>query len=739
MLVLGAALGALWIGLPLVLAVVTVCNRLAELERRQANRLLDAHIPPLPAPVQHDGHAVAPRARLADRPRGLARARVRGDQAAAVRGRARRGAGARRGDGVAAHLRRPRHRRPRRPPLRRAVDARPAHGVAAVRARGCGGHPRHRRARGPAIVAGRRWRGRCSLRPSRRPAPSARCSPRASATARCRSRTGCPSASSSSTRRATSSACPSPARVAPGPPSSATAAASRRSSTTPSSPRARSSSTPRPRGAALAIDNERLKANLRARVEELRVSRVRIVEAQDHARRRIERDLHDGAQQQLVSLSLDLRLLKSKLNGNEAAAETVDALSEKLATALAELRELARGIHPVDPHRARARARRRGARPAGARAGRGEHLDPRPAHARDRVRRLLRGRRGAHQRRQVRAGRERRSSTSAARATRSTVLVEDDGVGGADIETGTGLRGLVDRLSALDGTLERRDARGRRHAADRAHPVHRRDLVSEATPDDDAQPTLDGGQADEALHAARRRAARARARRDGLRQGHRGPRARRLRRARASSPRPPPTGARRTASGRIRIAVVTHGAAASAFWAIVKNGVDAAARQMERLRLLPLARHLQRRAHEASSSTRRSTRGPTGSSSRSRTRRSRPRSAAPCAPASRSSRSTRARTQWRSLGVLAHVGQREEPAGYARRQAHGGRRASSARCASSRSCATARSTSAAPASRAAMREGGGTARNFALDVKDRERRRGQAAPPRSRRGGPTAS
>ena len=52
--------------------------------------------------------------------------------------------------------------------------------------------------------------------------------------------------------------------------------------------------------AALAIDNERLKAELRARVEELRVSRLRIVEAADDARRRIERDLHDGAQQQLV-------------------------------------------------------------------------------------------------------------------------------------------------------------------------------------------------------------------------------------------------------------------------------------------------------------------------------------------------------------------------------------------------------------------------------------------------------
>ena len=65
--------------------------------------------------------------------------------------------------------------------------------------------------------------------------------------------------------------------------------------------------------AALAIDNERLKAELRARVEELRVSRLRIVEAADDARRRIERDLHDGAQQQLVSLALDLRMLKARL------------------------------------------------------------------------------------------------------------------------------------------------------------------------------------------------------------------------------------------------------------------------------------------------------------------------------------------------------------------------------------------------------------------------------------------
>ncbi|HSD81251.1 MAG TPA: sensor domain-containing protein, partial [Solirubrobacteraceae bacterium] len=97
---------------------------------------------------------------------------------------------------------------------------------------------------------------------------------------------------------------------------------------------------------SLAIDNERLKADLRARLEELRVSRLRIVEATDDARRRIERDLHDGAQQQLVALALELRLLRARVRDPEALA-MVDALSSRLATALEELRELARGIHPA--------------------------------------------------------------------------------------------------------------------------------------------------------------------------------------------------------------------------------------------------------------------------------------------------------------------------------------------------------------------------------------------------------
>ncbi|HEX6618568.1 MAG TPA: sensor domain-containing protein, partial [Solirubrobacteraceae bacterium] len=93
---------------------------------------------------------------------------------------------------------------------------------------------------------------------------------------------------------------------------------------------------------SLAIDNERLKADLRARVQELRRSRLRIVEAADDARRRLERDLHDGAQQQLVALALELSVLKTRLKDPK-----IDELSERLAPALAELRELARGIHPA--------------------------------------------------------------------------------------------------------------------------------------------------------------------------------------------------------------------------------------------------------------------------------------------------------------------------------------------------------------------------------------------------------
>ncbi|MCB0868289.1 MAG: histidine kinase dimerization/phosphoacceptor domain-containing protein, partial [Solirubrobacterales bacterium] len=102
------------------------------------------------------------------------------------------------------------------------------------------------------------------------------------------------------------------------------------------------------RGAALAFENARLEAEVRAKVAELRASRTRIVEAGDAARREIERNLHDGAQQNLVSLALKLQMARSRVDSDpREAIEILDGASAELEQTLAELRELARGIHPA--------------------------------------------------------------------------------------------------------------------------------------------------------------------------------------------------------------------------------------------------------------------------------------------------------------------------------------------------------------------------------------------------------
>jgi signal transduction histidine kinase len=204
--------------------------------------------------------------------------------------------------------------------------------------------------------------------------------------------------------------------------------------------------------AALALDNERLKADLRARVEDLRISRARIVEAADAARRRLERDLHDGAQQQLVSLALDLRLLRAKLKGTDAVA-MIEEISEKLAVALAELRELARGIHP-------AILSDRGLGPAV--QGLADRvplpvevdveLDVRPAPPIEAAAYFVTAEALTNVARYAKAHEARVEIRR--RGDDVVVTVSDDGIGGADIERGTGLRGLQDRLAALDGRLE---------------------------------------------------------------------------------------------------------------------------------------------------------------------------------------------------------------------------------------------------------------------------------------------
>jgi PAS domain S-box-containing protein len=188
--------------------------------------------------------------------------------------------------------------------------------------------------------------------------------------------------------------------------------------------------------------------------EELRASRARIVEAGDAERRRLERNLHDGAQQRLVSLSLALRLARGKLEDDPGgAAELLDGAGDELAQALEELRELARGIHP-------AVLTDRGLVPAleslVARAPLpvdvdtsldGERLPPPVEAAAFYVvsEALANVAKYAH---------ARSVAVRISRANGSAVVeVADDGVGGADPGRGSGLRGLADRVEALEGRL----------------------------------------------------------------------------------------------------------------------------------------------------------------------------------------------------------------------------------------------------------------------------------------------
>jgi signal transduction histidine kinase len=99
----------------------------------------------------------------------------------------------------------------------------------------------------------------------------------------------------------------------------------------------------------LAVDNERLQAEMLAQLQELRASRARIVATGDAERRRLERDLHDGAQQRLVSLSLALRLARAQpgVRADPNLRALLDRADERLQAAIAELRELAHGIYPA--------------------------------------------------------------------------------------------------------------------------------------------------------------------------------------------------------------------------------------------------------------------------------------------------------------------------------------------------------------------------------------------------------
>jgi signal transduction histidine kinase len=204
--------------------------------------------------------------------------------------------------------------------------------------------------------------------------------------------------------------------------------------------------------AALTLENERLSAELRARIEELRASRARIVRAGDEERRRLERDLHDGAQQRLVTLALNLRLAR---DSDDAATMRglVDEAAQELTEATAELRELARGIHP-------AVLTDRGLDAAvNALAGRAQvpvEVSPVPQErlaapvestvyfvVAEALTNVTRYAQASHA--EVDIGRQNGTLV---------VRVRDDGIGGADPRRGSGLRGLADRVAAVDGRLE---------------------------------------------------------------------------------------------------------------------------------------------------------------------------------------------------------------------------------------------------------------------------------------------
>jgi signal transduction histidine kinase len=201
-----------------------------------------------------------------------------------------------------------------------------------------------------------------------------------------------------------------------------------------------------------ALENERLHAELRARLEELKGSRARIIEAAQAERQRLERNLHDGAQQRLVALSLELGLLEERFADDAEAMAALEQTRREVTESLRELRELAQGIHPavVTGH------------------GLAVALKTLAARAQVPVRLTvdLDGR--LPEREEVAAyyvvaesltnvAKYACASSAAVEVRqadgRLVVEVVDDGVGGADTGGGSGLRGLADRVEALGGRL----------------------------------------------------------------------------------------------------------------------------------------------------------------------------------------------------------------------------------------------------------------------------------------------
>lgn len=204
--------------------------------------------------------------------------------------------------------------------------------------------------------------------------------------------------------------------------------------------------------ASLALEHARLQAEVEAQLEQVRASRTRIVEAGDAERRRLERDLHDGAQQRLVTLSLAIGIARSQAAANPELAVLLEGAAAEAQAAITELRELARGIHPAVLTETglagaiQALAERSPVVTTITAVPASRYPAQIEATAYFVVSEAL-------------TNVAKHAATSSARVTireltgRLVVQVSDDGPGGARPEGGSGLRGLADRVAAAGGVL----------------------------------------------------------------------------------------------------------------------------------------------------------------------------------------------------------------------------------------------------------------------------------------------
>jgi signal transduction histidine kinase len=206
--------------------------------------------------------------------------------------------------------------------------------------------------------------------------------------------------------------------------------------------------------ARLALQNARLQAEVRAQLEEVRASRARIVQASDAERRRVERNLHDGAQQRLVSLALSLRMVREQLGaaGDPALDELLRLAEGESKQAIDELRELARGIHPkILTEDGLGAALESLAERATVPVERHLELRARLDPAVEAAAYFVCSEALANVAKYARASGA--VITAVQRGGELHIDVRDDGVGGAQVKQGSGLGGLADRVEAVGGNL----------------------------------------------------------------------------------------------------------------------------------------------------------------------------------------------------------------------------------------------------------------------------------------------